>query len=1104
MRKQQCSGFSLIFGLWLACWALPAVAQLGVGGATPPEEPSKVDSLSKELDLLNKELQQQESLTQSLQNDIQAVQSEIQSAPELADQLRTEIRRLEKSADQARVPGSQDGLEATIALLEAQAKALQESLSYVLERIGEQQSLPSQARAEVKAAQSQAQQLQDKLRDLQSSGKNESVRSMQVSLFKQQLTNANLRKELAQNRLEGYQKLLDLYTVNRDLLFMRMELLKSALALLRDKRDELRLQKADQHQDTSVALQGDYGQVPPLLKNELQENRRLKDLLLSRTEDLNKVTDKLVQGKQELQDIRYRFEVAKQQLELTEYYQFVDDYLLRQRQQLQVKIREQESSSTHADISKARLEQFQLDEKLHHVRTTTARRQHISKQMEEAALDTDQVAEDLYRLYDARVDLLTKLVEVNADYVVNLTNLELLNEDQLSERKQFYELLNKKLFWRRSAKPLSWQWMTQLPGSISWFVLDQPWSEPLKAWFNWLVRPVYPLVLLALAGIALAAGRLKIMRRLKHGSNKIGNVTKDRFRYTLEALLGTILLALPVPLVLVVLSYPLLANSDVSLFSAGVGAALLVLARWVFLFEFMRHLVRPDGLAEEHFRWRSSAISALKRWLPLLYLQLPGAFIFIVVWREGDEFHSGILGRAAFLLVASLFVLYCARMFSPRLGATQLEEGQRAHWYQRWNRTLFWISVLIPAALVLLSVQGYSFSAMEILVLMYQTILYGFFIFIVEQVLMRWFAVLERKLAYARAVEKRDAQRKVKEKQEAAGATGEAMPEIELPSLDVATISEQNRALLRVVFFSLFALVCYWSWQDFFQAIQVFQEIKLWSYNVATDTGTETHTVTLETLFAVVLALMISYAGVKNLPGLIEVLILQRLSVDSGIRFAITTTARYLVIIAGVMIVSGMIGLEWSKLGWLVAALGVGLGFGLQEIFANFISGLIILFERPIRIGDTVTINELSGTVSQIRMRATTITDWDQKELIIPNKTFVTNQFINWTLTDSTTRVVIKVGVAYGSDTDLVTQTLLEIAQAHGTVLKDPAPSAFFLGFGASSLDFELRGFVSIFSQRLVLIHELHTAIDKRFKTLGIEIAFPQLDLHVKHLPKES
>ncbi|RLT94361.1 MAG: hypothetical protein D9N14_16995 [Ketobacter sp.] len=1102
VRQGKGIGFSVVVGMLVWLWTLPCLAQLGVGLAAPAEDTSQVEAASKEMDLLKKEMSEQQAITSSLQREIQSVKNNIQAAPELADQLRQEIKRLEQRSDKTEPPKAQNGLDTAISLLEAQAKALQESLSYVLGQIGEQQALPSAAREEVKTAQKQSQDLEQKIREQQNSVKNESVKALQLSVLKQQLTNANLRKDLAQNRLEGYQKLLDLYTVNRDLLFMRMEMLKSALEMLRQERDEKRLQTAGEQQDVSVVLQGEYQQLPAVLSAELKENQRLRDLLVTRTADLNNTADELVAGKQELQDIRYRFEVAKQQLELTEYYQFVDDYLLRQRQLLQAKIREQESSTTlHEDISRARLEQFKLDEKLHAVRTDTARRQFIASQLQGADLQSDQLQQDLYRICESRATLLTKLVQVNADYVVNLTNLELLHGDQLAERRQFYELLNKKLFWRRSATPLDWQWLSLLPGSIQWFVMDQPWSEPFVIWYQWLVQPVFPLVLLGIVAAVYVGGRRKVIQRMEYGTHKIGNVTKDRFRYSLESLLGTVLLALPLPFVLLVLAFPVLRSNEATLFGLGIGAALVVMARWLFLFEFIRLLARPNGLAEGHFRWRPSALTALKRWLPLLYLQLPCAFVFIVVWREGDEFHSGILGRAAFLLVAMLFVVYCIRMFSPKSGVTQQDDGKNQHWYQRWNRALFWVCVLIPGALVLLSVQGYSFSAMEIMVLMYQTLMYGFFIFILEQVLMRWFAVLERKLAYARAIEKRDAQRKVKEQQEEAGASGEAVPDIELPSLDVATISEQNRALLRVLAFSVFAVVCYLSWQDFFQAIQIFQEIELWTYSVTTDAGVESHTVTLETLFAVSLALTLSYVGVKNLPGLIEVLILQRLKVDSGIRFAITTTARYLVIIAGVMIVSGMIGLEWSKLGWLVAALGVGLGFGLQEIFANFISGLIILFERPIRIGDTVTINDLSGTVSQIRMRATTITDWDQKELIIPNKTFVTNQFINWTLSDSTTRVVIKVGVAYGSDTDLVSRTLMEIAQANQIVLKEPAPSAFFLGFGASSLDFELRAFVASFSKRLILIHELHTAIDKRFKELGIEIAFPQLDLHVKHLP---
>jgi len=273
----------------------------------------------------------------------------------------------------------------------------------------------------------------------------------------------------------------------------------------------------------------------------------------------------------------------------------------------------------------------------------------------------------------------------------------------------------------------------------------------------------------------------------------------------------------------------------------------------------------------------------------------------------------------------------------------------------------------------------------------------------------------------------------------------------------------------------------------------------LWTYSL--DSSAQKIPVTLANFVVTLITIMLTYIGVKNLPGLIEVMVLQRFKLDSGVRFAVTTTARYLVMITGLMVVSKMIGLDWSKLGWLVAALGVGLGFGLQEIFANFISGLIILYERPIRIGDTVTINDLSGTVTRIRMRATTITDWDQKELIIPNKTFVTNQFINWTLSDNVTRLVVSVGVAYGSDTRLVTETLLSIGQAHPMVLRDPTPSALFLGFGDSTLNFELRVFIEQFTGRMALLHDLNTEINRRFNELGISIAFPQLDVHVKEFP---
>lgn len=578
---------------------------------------------------------------------------------------------------------------------------------------------------------------------------------------------------------------------------------------------------------------------------------------------------------------------------------------------------------------------------------------------------------------------------------------------------------------------------------------------------------------------------------------------KDRFRYTMEALFITILLSLPLPLGVALLGLPLVLYSGSSLFLEGIGIGFYFCARWLFMFEFIRQLCREEGLASTHFLWRPSAIDALRRYAPLLYLQMPFTFIYIILWLEGEDVNSGILGRASFIVSGFLFIYALINILSIRKGLLQRNESDPKKWFLTWNKWLFVVTMAGPCWMVLLSIRGYSFSAMEMMLLMYRTITWGFMVYVLDQVINRWFAVVERKFAYNRAIAKRDALKKARE-EEQQKPSGEDMPEIEfnLPKLDVATISEQNRALLKVLSFSLFLIGTYWLWQDFFQAVQSFQSIELWKFSVHGTAGLEEKAVTLATLLVTVFLMVLTYAGVKNLPGLIEVMVLQRFNLDNGIRFAVTTTARYLVMIVGVIAVSKMIGLEWNKLGWLVAALGVGLGFGLQEIVANFVSGLIILYERPIRIGDTVTINDLSGRVSEIRMRATTIIDWDLKELIIPNKTFVTSQFINWTLSDSTTRVVIKVGVAYGSDTILVAKSLKEVAKSHESVLEDPEPAAYFLGFGASSLDFELRVYVSDFGQRLMVTHDLHTEINQRFNQLGVEIAFPQMDLHVRDTSK--
>jgi potassium efflux system protein len=247
------------------------------------------------------------------------------------------------------------------------------------------------------------------------------------------------------------------------------------------------------------------------------------------------------------------------------------------------------------------------------------------------------------------------------------------------------------------------------------------------------------------------------------------------------------------------------------------------------------------------------------------------------------------------------------------------------------------------------------------------------------------------------------------------------------------------------------------------------------------------------------LILAITYLAVQNLPGLLELAVLRTTTFDAGTRHAITTLCRYAVTAVGLTLLFNVLQVDWVKFGWLAAALSVGLGFGLQEVVANFVCGLILLFERPIRVGDVVTLESITGTVTKIQMRATTVTNWDRQDFVVPNKSLITGTILNWTLSAPLNRITIQVGVAYGSNTEKALQILLEAAADHPCVLEDPAPIASFEQFADSSLHLVLRAYLPDLDNRLRTISELHTEIDRRFAAAGIEIPFPQRDLHLRN-----
>jgi len=212
---------------------------------------------------------------------------------------------------------------------------------------------------------------------------------------------------------------------------------------------------------------------------------------------------------------------------------------------------------------------------------------------------------------------------------------------------------------------------------------------------------------------------------------------------------------------------------------------------------------------------------------------------------------------------------------------------------------------------------------------------------------------------------------------------------------------------------------------------------------------------------------------------------------------SLSTTSRYLIIGLGLLIAASIAGVDLTQITLILGALSVGIGFGLQNIVNNFVSGLILMFERPIQPGDTVEISGTVGTIRDIGMRATTFTTFEGADVVVPNGMLLSEKLINWTLSTQTRRFDLPVGVAYGSDPAMVAELLAKVTQATDGVLRHPAPTVLFIGFGASSLDFSVRGWAS-FDDHVFVRSRLALAIHAALKEAGIEIPFPQRDVNFR------
>ncbi|GAA5495254.1 mechanosensitive channel MscK [Rubritalea halochordaticola] len=750
--------------------------------------------------------------------------------------------------------------------------------------------------------------------------------------------------------------------------------------------------------------------------------------------------------------------------------------------------------------------------------------------------------ETIKELMAQKRELMGRLVLDYRSYYQDLTKTIGTTKEAINVCSSYALFLDKKLLWIPSAEKINGSDFTDEINAIvhafspteggEW-LLDM-WTDLKDRWYLW--APVLLLVLI------LILKKAKIIKNLTDEGKRATKRNCSSFMPTVKALLNVLALTIPIPLLSTFLAW----RTEVT---SPYFNALLALAAFSLAVGVLRRLSRPYSILEAHIhlgKERTSTIYKHLRWY--LPAGIPLVFVTYLLLNLNQTNDSG---RIMFIITVAVSSVALFLITKP--SNKVLYSGNHP---SKLAKIACVLSVAIPAALIIGSYLGYLSSVLTIHNQLLSSLVIILSTLLVVALLLRWGLVSRRNLAIRQALKRREialAERKKKEQEDGEPSESSSdiptLEEVKAKAVDVAEVEEKTTRLIKIgaacaLAFSLWAV-----WSTSLPALSFLDDVTLWgdhptsktegtAVNTPTDMlknltpgssdsssdssadssasnnesstplpdilDTEKSRVSLQDLLIFFIALFLTFTAARNIPSLLELTLLSKLNLKPGGSFAVTTAITYTIVVVGIIIAFARIGITWSKVQWIAAAVTLGIGFGLQEVFANFVAGLILLFERPIRLGDYITVGDVSGRVTQIRIRATTIQQLNNRELVVPNKEFITGQVVNWTLKDALLRAEVTVGIAYGSDTELARKELLKVAEENSRVVKSQKPDVIFEDFADSTLNFTLRCHVNGIEDFIPVQSELRFAIDKAFREHDIEIAFPQRDIHIRSVTNLS
>ena len=717
------------------------------------------------------------------------------------------------------------------------------------------------------------------------------------------------------------------------------------------------------------------------------------------------------------------------------------------------------------------------------------------------ALSRQELEDSIIEMQSRYLDAAKELQNLYPGFISKLSELNSVYLQQQQQIQEYTQFLHNHLLWLPNVQAQSLLSIDALRASLEWFFAPQNYNA-LFADINETINSQRAGIALWLLGIILLLSlRQRFKQSLELSSEKIASIRTDSIIYTLKAFGFTFLLTILVPFIFVGAASLFNDLRTPSEYTQRLTNSLMNAGILTFILGGLQQICRPGGLAEKHLHWSLSTVKSLYK--ELKWAVPFGALLIIIIGLNTDSVgpsNRQLIGRLGFIALMVGLIILIYRLWSLKSDIMRMVNNQaRKNSWAQLHFIWFPLLLLIPAFLIWSTLSGYYYSSLVIAERLNLTAGLLLIIYMFRELLLRSLYLSERKLHFSERVKQQETLAAARQNADdnSQKQTGD-LPNIEEPEVNYDKLNNQVRQTVSLGYFLSLVIAVWFLWSDIFLALNLINDSTLpLLKSQVVDGVIQQVPLTLGDLIQGLTIGAVTLLVAKNLPGILEFSLLKYLPISNAARYAVSSLTQYIVAIIGFILIFRALGIEWSNIQWLVAALSVGLGFGLQEIVANFVSGIILLFEQPLRVGDIVTVDGVTGKVSKIRIRATTIVNWDRQELVIPNKQIITGQLINWSLSDPINRIKIDVGIAYGSDVRLAMNLILEAAQENSKVLKDPEPTVIFDSFGDNSLGLVLRGFSDDLESLIIIKSELRNAINDKLNEAGIVVSFPQRDVHL-------